>query len=145
MARDLKKRQKALEHKAAKRKQQKANRPKGALAARATFRSAARWPLHECLITRDWENTPIKFVSVELTLKATRKRIDIAKIGLQQATDVLNSVARRYDAGNASNVDVIDVQTAYTSAKTNFVTAVYDNYIAEVQLARATGNACFRT
>ena len=78
--------------------------------------------------------------NAELTLKATRKRIDIAKIGLQQATDVLNSVARRYDAGNASNVDVIDVQTAYTSAKTNFVTAVYDNYIAEVQLARATGN-----
>lgn len=78
--------------------------------------------------------------NAELTLKSTRKRIEIAKIGLQQATDVLNSVARRYDAGNASNVDVIDVQTAYTSAKTNFITAVYDNYIAEIQLARATGS-----
>ncbi len=74
-----------------------------------------------------------------LTLKATGKRIEIARAGLQEAQDVLNSVARRYDLGAASNVDLIDVQTAYTSAKTAYISAVYDNYIARVQLERATG------
>lgn len=78
--------------------------------------------------------------NAELAVKATSKRIDIARIGLKQAQDVVNSVGRRYDAGAASNVDVIDAQTAYTSARTNYITAVYDNRIAEVQLARAKGN-----
>jgi outer membrane protein TolC len=77
--------------------------------------------------------------NAQLKLKSTKKRIEIAKIGLQQGLEVLNSVSRRYDAGASSNVDLIDVQTAYTSAKTNYITAMYDNYIAEVELARATG------
>jgi outer membrane protein TolC len=48
-------------------------------------------------------------------------------------------VTRRYESGGASNVDLIDVQTAYTAARTNYISAVYDYLIAEVQLARATG------
>jgi len=77
--------------------------------------------------------------NAELNVKATQQRIEIARIGLQQATEVLASVTRRYDAGSASNVDLIDAQTAYSSAKTSYITAVYDNYISNVQLARATG------
>jgi outer membrane protein TolC len=36
-------------------------------------------------------------------------------------------------------VDVIDVQTAYTSARANAITALYDYHIASVQQARAMG------
>jgi outer membrane protein TolC len=36
-------------------------------------------------------------------------------------------------------VDLIDVQTAYTSAQADFITASYDNAIAQIQYARATG------
>lgn len=75
-----------------------------------------------------------------LNVTASRKRIEIAKKGMQHARDVLNSVTRRYESGAASNVDLIDVQTAYTSAKTEYITAAYDYTISEVQLARATGN-----
>ena len=78
--------------------------------------------------------------NARLIVKSTQKRVDIARKGQQEASDVLNSVSRRYEMGGASNVDLIDVQTAYTQAKTNFITAVYDNLIAEVQLARALGN-----
>ena len=38
--------------------------------------------------------------------------------------EVVNSVTRRYDTGGASNVDLIDVQTAYTSAQTDLITAL---------------------
>ncbi len=76
----------------------------------------------------------------QLTVKATTKRIEIARKGLEQAEEVLNSVTRRYDSGAASNVDLIDAQTAYTSAKTDLITASYDNSISEIQFARATGN-----
>ncbi len=77
--------------------------------------------------------------NAQLNVRAARHRIEVARKGQQQALDVLNSVTRRYDTGGASNVDLIDVQTAYTSAKVNFITATYDYSIARVQLARATG------
>lgn len=75
----------------------------------------------------------------QLTVTAALKRIEIAKKALEQGEEVLNSVTRRYDAGAASNVELIDAQTAYASAKTDYITSMYDHYISEVQLARATG------
>jgi outer membrane protein len=77
--------------------------------------------------------------NAEMSVRAARQRIEAARKGKDQALDVLNSVTRRYETGGASNVDLIDVQTAYTSARTDYITAVYDYYIASVQLARATG------
>jgi outer membrane protein len=77
--------------------------------------------------------------NAEMNVHAAQQRIDAARKGKDQALDVLNSVTRRYETGGASNVDLIDVQTAYTSARTDYITAVYDYYIASVQLARATG------
>jgi len=76
----------------------------------------------------------------ELSLRSALKRTEITRKSQQEALDVLNAVTRRYETGGASNVDLIDVQTAYTSAKASFITAVYDCRIAEVQLARAQGN-----
>lgn len=77
--------------------------------------------------------------NAEMNVRAARQRIEAARKGKDQALDVLNSVTRRYETGGASNVDLIDVQTAYTSARTDYISAVYDYYIASVQLARATG------
>jgi outer membrane protein TolC len=81
----------------------------------------------------------LQATSADLNVNAARKRIEIARKGQRQALDVLNSVSRRYETGGASNVDLIDVQTAYTSAKTNLIAAMYDYYTAQLQLARATG------
>ena len=78
-------------------------------------------------------------INAQLNVRAARQRIEVARKAEQQALDVLNSVTRRYETGGASNVDLIDVQTAYTSAKASFITATYDYCIARVQLARATG------
>lgn len=53
----VKRRQKKLQRKAAKRKtkrQGSASPPKG---RRAQLRAAAGWPLHECLLTKDWQDT----------------------------------------------------------------------------------------
>ncbi len=77
--------------------------------------------------------------NAQLNVNAARMKIETTRKGLHQALDVLNSVTRRYENGGASHIDVIDVQTAYTSAKTNYITAVYDYYISEIQFERATG------
>ncbi len=81
----------------------------------------------------------LQATNAQLTVNAARQRIETARKGMEQAQEVLNTVTRRYESGGASNIDVIDVQTAYISAKTNYITALYDYYIADVQLARALG------
>jgi outer membrane protein len=74
-----------------------------------------------------------------LALRAAKERTNVARKAQQEADEVLGSVTRRYEMGGASNVDLIDAQTAYTAARTDFITAQYDYLIAEVQLARARG------
>jgi len=75
----------------------------------------------------------------ELNLRAAQKRIDITQKTEKEAKEVLDAVTLRYESGGASNVDVIDVQTAYTSTRANAITALYDYHIASVQQARAMG------
>jgi outer membrane protein len=75
----------------------------------------------------------------DLNLRAARKRLEITRKAEQEAQEVLDALTRRYETGGASNVDLIDVQTAYTSAKASHISATYDCRIAEVQLARAIG------
>lgn len=77
--------------------------------------------------------------NARLSLKAAQQRMQTAGKAQEEALDVLNSVTRRYEMGGASNVDLIDVQTAFTAAKTDYITAYYDFLIADTQLARATG------
>jgi len=77
--------------------------------------------------------------NAQLNIRAARKRMEVASKGQEEALEVLASVTRRYESGGASNVDLIDVQTAYTSAKTSYITAVYDYAIANVQLDRSRG------
>jgi outer membrane protein TolC len=74
-----------------------------------------------------------------MNLRSAAKRVEITRTGEQEAQDVLDAITRRYDAGGASNVDLIDVQTAYTAARTNAITALYDYHIASIGLARAMG------
>jgi len=77
--------------------------------------------------------------NARLSLKAAQQRMQTAEKAQEEALDVLNSVTRRYEMGGASNVDLIDVQTAFTAAKTDYITACYDYLIADTQLARAMG------
>jgi outer membrane protein TolC len=77
--------------------------------------------------------------NAQLNVEAARQRIEVAQRAQSQARDILAAVTRRYESGGASNVDLIDVQTAYTAAKTDFIRALYDYEIAKIQLARATG------
>ena len=50
-----KRRQKALQRKAAKRKQKRASSTPRPTKGRALLRAAGGWPLHECLLTKEWQ------------------------------------------------------------------------------------------
>jgi outer membrane protein TolC len=81
----------------------------------------------------------LQATAARLSLHASRQRLDVARKAEEEGGEVLASVSRRYEHGGASNVDLIDVQTAYTAARTNAIAAQYDTFIAEIQMARALG------
>ena len=74
-----------------------------------------------------------------MNLRSALKRVEIARTGEREAREVLDQITRRYETGGASNVDLIDVQTAYTAARASAITALYDYHIASISYARAMG------
>lgn len=74
-----------------------------------------------------------------MNVRSALKRVEITRTGEQEAREVLDAITRRYESGGASNVDLLDVQTAYTAARANAITALYDYHIAAIGLARAMG------
>jgi outer membrane protein TolC len=74
-----------------------------------------------------------------MNVRSAQKRLEITRTGEREAREILDAITRRYEAGGASNVDLIDVQTAYTVARANAITAIYDYHIASIGLARAMG------
>jgi outer membrane protein TolC len=74
-----------------------------------------------------------------LELESARKRVEIATVGVREAVKVLESMSRRNELGSASNLDLLDAQTAHTRARTEYIMAVYDTFIAQEQLDRARG------
>jgi outer membrane protein len=74
-----------------------------------------------------------------LDLESARKRVEIASVGVREAVKVLESMSRRNELGSASNLDLLDAQTAHTRAKTEYIMALYDTFIAREQLDRARG------
>ncbi|MCX6137548.1 MAG: TolC family protein [Ignavibacteriales bacterium] len=81
----------------------------------------------------------LQATSARWAVATARKRGEAAYKGLHVAQEVLTAVTRRYEMGGASSIDVLDVTTAYTAARTSYVGAVYDYLTAEAQLARALG------
>jgi outer membrane protein len=74
-----------------------------------------------------------------MNVRSALKRVEVTRTGQREAREVLDQITRRYETGGASNVDLIDVQTAYTAARANAITALYDYHIASIGLARAMG------
>jgi len=77
--------------------------------------------------------------SAALALDSARQRIAVARKGVDYADANLQTVARRYEAGVASNIDLIDAQTTAHQARALLIQATYDAAIARVELERATG------
>lgn len=67
-----------------------------------------------------------------------------ARKGQEHARENLKSIRSKYEVGFASNLDLIDAQTAYTLAGTNTINALYDHYIAVANLEKAMGKASYR-
>jgi outer membrane protein TolC len=75
-----------------------------------------------------------------LDLKAAAKQVEVARLGLDLATQVLGQSQDRFAAGVTNNVEVIQAQQQLAAANEQYIASLYAHNIAKVMLARAIGN-----
>jgi outer membrane protein len=74
-----------------------------------------------------------------LNMIEAEKRIDTSQVTVEQAEENLKIAEVRYSAGVGTNTDVIDGQVALTTAKTNYIQAMYDFNTNKAGLIKAMG------
>jgi hypothetical protein len=96
-----KRRQKALQRKAAKRKQKRAS-SKPRLTGRALLRAAGHWPLHECLLAKEWQE-PGEIIQILVARRSPTGQIafgaflvDLGCLGVKNAFADLFDSQREY-------------------------------------------------
>ncbi len=66
------------------------------------------------------------------TLETQTRNVDLAK-------EVVRVTKIKYKEGVGSNIEVINAESAYKEAQTNYFSALYDMLIAKVDLSKAKG------
>jgi outer membrane protein TolC len=74
-----------------------------------------------------------------LSVSQTKRKIDIAKLNVEQAEENLRITSQKFKNGLATSSDLIDAETALISAKTNFTTSIVDYELAKAKLEKSTG------
>ncbi len=77
--------------------------------------------------------------SAYLSLLDARARLEVARKGLEQATEALRLARVRFEAGVSPQLEISDAEVAFTQARTNLVNAQYDYLSAFATLLRAVG------
>jgi outer membrane protein TolC len=73
-------------------------------------------------------------------LSSAEEQVKVAGEGLELAGNELAQARRRYDAGVAAGLEVTDAQTRLERARDNRTAALFQYYVARVDLAQAMGN-----
>lgn len=76
-----------------------------------------------------------------LNMIEAEKRIGTSQVTVEQAEENLKIAEVRYSAGVGTNTEVIDAQVALTTAKTNYIQALYDFNTYKATLIKAMGVA----
>jgi hypothetical protein len=85
------------------------------------------------------ESIALEVRTAYLNLQDAAKRLEVARKGLEQATEALRLARVRYEAGVSLQLEISDAELAYTQAQTNLVTAQFDYLDAYAALQKAVG------
>ncbi|HET7841854.1 MAG TPA: TolC family protein, partial [Terriglobia bacterium] len=72
-------------------------------------------------------------------LERAEKTVDAAQLSVHEAERVLDMMQDNYKYGAATTLDVLDAQTALTSARWTLLQGLYDHTLAQVQLRYVMG------
>jgi outer membrane protein TolC len=74
-----------------------------------------------------------------LNLTTSQQRVDVSRQAQSQAEESLRIVQNRYEAGLATITDLLQVETADSSAQKNYLNALFDYRLSFAALELATG------
>ena len=74
-----------------------------------------------------------------LSLATAQQRVEVARQAQSEAEESLRIIQNRYEAGLATITDLLQVETAHTSAQKNYLNAVFDYRLSYAALELATG------
>jgi outer membrane protein len=72
-------------------------------------------------------------------VKQAQARVYLQEQSVSQAEKQLELADLRYKKGLSTNLDVIDAEEAFISAKTNYYSAIAQHLIAKMRLKQVTG------
>jgi len=128
-----KKRQRSLERKRAKRKQAQARATRRPTGTRALLKSSARWPLMECLLTRDWQK-PREIIQILVARRSPSGRVAIATFLVDLGClGVKSAFASLFDSAFEYRTQLRDPMMArqvLTPADLNLVAKIIDEGVA---------------
>ena len=85
------------------------------------------------------ENIDIEVEESILTVKEKKEAIELEQLSLENAQENLEIANKSYDAGVASNTDVIDAQSTYNQAKINLLQSEYSYEIEQFRTLYKSG------
>lgn len=65
--------------------------------------------------------------------------LNTQKANIELAQGIYDSAKKKYDQGIGSNIEVMNAETSLKEAQTNYYSALYEYYVAKVDLDKATG------
>ena len=74
-----------------------------------------------------------------VTLTNSLESLKSQKRNLELAQEVVRVARIKYQQGVGSNIEVINAEADFKEAQTNYYSALYDAFIAKVDLDKATG------
>jgi outer membrane protein TolC len=88
----------------------------------------------------DTEETALfELTKATLSIEDAAEFVDSQKLNLSRAEEGLRLVEAGYRQGTNTQVEVVDAQTALTTAKANYYQAIYSHLVAKLDLSKAMG------
>ena len=85
------------------------------------------------------ESFDLQSKSAGINLKNGLETLNVQQRNMDLATEVVRVTKIKYQAGQGSNIEVVNAESALKEAQTNYFAALYDVLIAKVDLDKAMG------
>lgn len=85
------------------------------------------------------DNVTLEVKRALLTLRRSREKVKVARIGIDQADENVRTTNDRFKNGIATSADILDADVSLLQARTNLTGSLVESEMAKAQLERAIG------
>lgn len=75
----------------------------------------------------------------QISLKNSIDKLNFQKENMELAQEIFRVTKIKYEEGVGSNLEVVEAETAYKEAQTNYYSALYDAMVAKIDMQKAQG------